>query len=84
MDSPVFGRVWGSDDHRRVEEPRIPDSHAGFDAVAFRFNGGSNHTPVGAVVGRDNDRFSAKEGISLLLTCANAELRSICIIVGAL
>jgi hypothetical protein len=57
-----------------VEEPRVSYRHAGFDAVAFGLNRGSNHTAVRAVVGRDNDRFSAKEGIGLLFTCSECRI----------
>ena len=72
MDIAVFWRVRRPDDHRRIEKPCIPDRHAGFDAVPFGFNRGRDDTAVRGVVGRNNNRFAAKEGICLLLNRGKA------------
>ena len=83
MNSPVFGRIRGSDYDSRVEEFGIPDSHARLNAVSFGFNRGRNHAPIRAVVGRHHNRFAPKEGIGLLLDGGTKqELRSTCMING--
>lgn len=72
MDCPVFGRVRRSDNNTRVEEPGIPDRHAGFNAIALGFNGWRDHAPVRAVIRGNNNRFAPKQGIGLLFNGGKA------------
>jgi hypothetical protein len=78
MHCPVFRRIRRLHNHSRVEEPGIPNSHAGFNAVLFCLNGWRHHAPVGAVVGGNDNRFAPKQGIGLLFNGGKQELRSTC------
>jgi hypothetical protein len=62
-------------DNTGVEKPCVSDSHSGFYAVTFRFNRGSNDTAVRGVIGRNYNRFVAKEGVSLLLNRCKATIK---------
>src|SRR3954467_13755745 len=67
MDCSVLCWVRCPDNGARVEEPCIPDRHAGFDAVLLGFDRGGDYAAVRTVVGRHDNWFAPEEGIGLLL-----------------